>query len=213
MESACVFHPKHAYNVRTNGRIERFYVCCNNEAGSVGCQSMEVHVTNGHQFIETRTGFCRTQSRPDETPKAYALDCEMCFTELAFEICRITIIDFDGEVIYDKLVKPAAKIIDYVTKYSGIKETDLIGVTNTLKDVQQDIIELISAETFIIGHGLDSDFRALKLLHNRIIDTAFLYPHNRGLPFKKSLKTLAVNHLNRIIQEDGKCFSCLFLID
>ncbi|KAH7644802.1 rna exonuclease t-like protein [Dermatophagoides farinae] len=175
--SVCVFHPKHAYNLKTNGRIERFYVCCNNEAGSIGCQSMDVHVTKGHQFIETRTGFVRTISHPDETPKAYALDCEMCFTESASEVCRVTIIDFGGEVIYDKLVKPISKIIDYVTKYSGIKETDLIDVTNTLEDVQQDILKMISAESFIIGHGLDSDFRALKLLHDNIIDTAFLFPH------------------------------------
>lgn len=103
-------------------------------------------------------------------------------------------------------MKPISKIIDYVTKYSGIKETDLIDVTNTLEDVQQDILKMISAESFIIGHGLDSDFRALKLLHDHIIDTAFLFPHKRGLPFKKSLKTLAVDHLNRIIQEDGKIY-------
>nr|XP_027200651.1 putative exonuclease GOR [Dermatophagoides pteronyssinus] len=202
MESTCVFHPKHAYNIRTNGRIERFYVCCNNEAGSIGCQSMNVHITKGYQFIETRNGFCHTISRPTEIPKAYALDCEMCYTESACEICRITIINFNGEVIYDKLVKPKTKIIDYATKYSGINETDLLNVTNTLMDIQNDLKELISSETIIIGHGLDSDFRALKLIHKRIIDTTYLFPHKRGLPFKKSLKTLAVDHLNRIIQED-----------
>lgn len=42
-----------------------------------------------------------------------------------------------------------------------------------------------------MGHSLDSDLRALKLVHARVVDTAALYPSPRGSPFKQSLKGLA----------------------
>jgi len=42
-----------------------------------------------------------------------------------------------------------------------------------------------------VGHSIDSDLRALKLVHRRVIDTAALYPHPKGAPLKQSLKALA----------------------
>jgi len=40
----------------------------------------------------------------------------------------------------------------------------------------------------LVGHSIDSDLRALQIVHSRVIDTAALYPHPRGAPFKLSLK-------------------------
>lgn len=65
----------------------------------------------------------------------------------------------------------------------------------------------MAAESILIGHGLDSDFRALKLFHDRVVDTTYLYPHRQGLPMKRSLRMLASNFLNRIIQDSGKIFN------
>ena len=48
--------------------------------------------------------------------------------------------------------------------------------------------KVVGPDTFIIGHSLDSDFRALGISHQKVIDTAVLYPHTRGLPFKNSMK-------------------------
>lgn len=51
---------------------------------------------------------------------------------------------------------------------------------------------------------MESDFKALKLIHGCVVDTSVLYPHKMGPPMKRALKTLCIEHLKRIIQEDGK---------
>lgn len=36
-----------------------------------------------------------------------------------------------------------------------------------------------------------------------VVDTALVFPHRRGLPYKRSLKNLAREFLHRIIQDSG----------
>lgn len=62
--------------------------------------------------------------------------------------------------------------------------------------------KIIGPETILIGHSLDSDLRVLKLIHHNVIDTCALYPHCKGLPFKISLKKLAFDLLNKLIQDN-----------
>jgi RNA exonuclease 1 len=45
----------------------------------------------------------------------YTLDCEMCRTAKDLELTRISMINWDGEVVYDMLVKPPNPITDYLT--------------------------------------------------------------------------------------------------
>ena len=52
----------------------------------------------------------------------------------------------------------------------------------------------------LVGHGLENDFRALMLVHTLVIDTSDLYPHFFGLPYRRSLKSLAKSYLKRDIQ-------------
>lgn len=35
----------------------------------------------------------------------------------------------------------------------------------------------VSAETLLVGHALENDLRVLKMLHDRVLDTAIMYPH------------------------------------
>lgn len=62
---------------------------------------------------------------------------------------------------------------------------------------------MFNSKTILIGHSLESDFKALKLIHDCVVDTSVLYPHKMGPPMKRALKTLCIEHLKRIIQEDG----------
>lgn len=58
------------------------------------------------------------------------------------------------------------------------------GVTRTLRDAQREILTFVGPETYLVGHSLESDLRALKLIHRRLIDTSELYPSPRGTPYK-----------------------------
>lgn len=76
----------------------------------------------------------------------------------------------------------------------------MAGVTLSPRDVQADLLKLIAQETIMIGHSLENDLNALKLLHMRSVDTALLYPHPNGPPFKPALRVLTERLLGRRIQ-------------
>ena len=107
----------------------------------------------------------------------------------------------DGSVIYDKLVLPPRPITNYNTAHSGITAEQMRGVTTSLEDVQRDLLELVAAETILIGHSLENDLKRLKLLHAKCVDTVALYPHQRGPPYRTKLATLTEKFLGRKIQE------------
>lgn len=77
-------------------------------------------------------------------------------------------------------------------------------MTRTLRDVQAVLLSMFNSKSILVGHSLESDFKALKLIHDMVVDTSILYPHKMGPPKKRALKTLCIENLKRIIQEDGE---------
>lgn len=64
------------------------------------------------------------------------------------------------------------------------------------------LFSLIAPTTPLIGHGLENDLNAVRIVHPVIVDTALLYPHKAGLPYRNGLKQLMDYHLNRKIQQE-----------
>ncbi|XP_067369916.1 RNA exonuclease 1 homolog isoform X2 [Channa argus] len=125
-----------------------------------------------------------------------------CYTKQGLELTRVTVIDAEMKVIYDTFVKPESKVVDYNTRFSGVTEEDLETASITLRDVQAVLLCMFSAESILIGHSLESDLLALKLIHSSVVDTAIVFPHRLGLPYKRALKNLMADHLKRIIQDN-----------
>jgi RNA exonuclease 1 len=137
--------------------------------------------------------------------RVISVDCEMCKAENdEYVLTRVSLLDWDGTVVMDKLVKPDLAIKDYLTQYSGITAAMLKDVTTTLSDIQRELLELVTPRTILVGHSLNSDFNALKMTHPFLIDTGILYPHPRGPPYKQSLKWLAQKYLHREVQKGSK---------
>lgn len=54
---------------------------------------------------------------------------------------------------------------------------------------------------------MDSDLKALQITHTQCVDTAILFPHPRGFPYRIKLKELAETYLNITIQRNHSSFT------
>lgn len=192
VEVSCLYHW---------GRVssDSRYTCCNSAVGSRGCSTARNHVWSGTRpgMNGPLEGYVRARS-----PRGgvYAIDAEMCYTTAGLELASIAVIAADGRLVYKALVKPSSLVVDHNTRFSGIRPRDLARATKTLRDVQNDILGFVGTDTILIGHALDNDLRALKLLHSAVVDTCVLYPHARGFPLRRSLRALSAELLGRSIQ-------------
>lgn len=162
------------------------------------------HEIDSYTLLDAPDTWVETKKFDHEGSHTFALDCEFCQANGSKVLTRISLVNFQNEVVLDSLVKPREEITDYLTKYSGITEERLKGVSTSLKDIQNKLLGIVSSDDILIGHSLDSDLNVLKLKHPRIIDTAISYEHHRGPPLKPSLKWLASTYLGRLIQDGEK---------
>ncbi|KAI1502884.1 hypothetical protein F5X99DRAFT_146822 [Biscogniauxia marginata] len=164
------------------------------------------------------------------TDRAVCFDCEMGYTVYGLELIRITAVAWpNGEELLDILVQPVGEYMDLNTRYSGVRPEDmataeiwkkgddhrptLIPSSDPTKPPQRKLkiapspkvardllFSLIKPETPLIGHGLENDLNAARIIHPTCIDTVLLYPHRRGLPIRNGLKMLMETKLGRKIQ-------------
>uniref|UniRef100_A0AAZ3QZE2 Exonuclease domain-containing protein n=1 Tax=Oncorhynchus tshawytscha TaxID=74940 RepID=A0AAZ3QZE2_ONCTS len=196
----CNYHYGKGVEKKVPGGVETRYSCCEGVAGCPGCQVFKLHV---HDAVSL-DGFVSTLPRPASDkgcPGVFSVDCEMCYTTQGLELARVTVVNSSLQVIYDTFVKPDNDVIDYNTRFSGINEADVKGTSSSIRDVQETLLSFVSAETILIGYGLESDLCALKLLHGTVVDTSVSFPHRLGLPHKMTLHNLTADYLRRIIQE------------
>ncbi|XP_042343657.1 RNA exonuclease 1 homolog [Plectropomus leopardus] len=196
----CNYHYGKGVTKRVPGGVETRYSCCEGVMGAPGCQVFQLHV---HDSLSL-DGFVSTFSRrPSDIscPGVYSLDCEMCYTIHGLELSRVTVVSSSLQVVYDTFVRPDNEVIDYNTRFSGISEEDVKGNRTSLREVQTTLLSFINADTILIGHGLETDLCALKLLHGTVVDTSVVFPHRLGPPHKLTLNKLTAEYLRRIIQE------------
>nr|XP_035925883.1 RNA exonuclease 1 homolog isoform X1 [Halichoerus grypus] len=202
-EEECYYHWGRLRRNRVAGGWETQYTCCSAAIGSTGCQVAKQHVQDGRK--ENLEGFVKTFDKElseDAHPGVFALDCEMSYTTYGLELTRVTVVDTDMQVVYDTFVKPDNEIVDYNTRFSGVTEADLADTSISLRDVQAVLLSMFSADTVLIGHSLESDLLALKVIHSTVVDTSVLFPHRLGLPYKRSLRNLMADYLRQIIQDN-----------
>ncbi|XP_023945435.2 RNA exonuclease 1 homolog [Bicyclus anynana] len=193
----CIYHPNNKYRIRGEVR----YQCCSQDGTSDGCCIASSHVYEYVDF-ENLKGYVKTLPPEHDMDDygVYSLDCEMCYTTQGLDLTRVTVINSACKVVYETLVKPLHPIIDYNTRYSGITEEQMSEVRTTLLNVQATLLTMFNSKTILIGHSLESDFKALKLIHDTVIDTSVLYPHKMGPPYKRALRNLSSEYLKKIIQ-------------
>ncbi|XP_069943651.1 uncharacterized protein [Cherax quadricarinatus] len=202
---ACQYHPKKV-TIRKDGQLH--YLCCNKMKGVQGCTRVPMHVyhnlklgVNGplDGFIPTRGGGGK---------KVLGLDCEMVFTTEGFELARVTLASITGNVLLDLYVKPMGQVFDYNTQFSGITARHM-NQALLFTEAREKILNLVSGSTILIGHSLEGDLAALRMVHRNVIDTALFFkaPQNSQsvgpVVNKQSLKSLVKRYLGRDIQKNG----------
>lgn len=197
----CIYHWGRAYMTRVGKGWEKRYSCCQERVGVEGCSVCDTHVHADNKL--ERNGYVRTLLKsppPDGNCGIFTLDCEMSYTTNGLELTRVSVLDVSCDLVYDTFVQPSGRVLDYNTRWSGITEEHLNGVKTTIRDVQATFLSKFSSDTILMGHSLESDLVALRIIHETVVDTAIVFPHKRGFPYKRSLKNVASENLGLIIQ-------------
>ncbi|KAL7327594.1 RNA exonuclease 3 [Mucor circinelloides] len=198
---ACVYHPNRIRMMKVDGLKEKVYACCEDPLGSVGCtRGPHVYKDEDTAVLHQKIPYVKAPPRTnsDRRQRLVALDCEMGYTTAGMELIRLTAVDEDMKVLVDELVLPYNMIVDLNSHYSGI--TTLKGVKFDLDGLRKELFKYIDQDTIIVGHGLENDLNALRIVHTNVIDTVALFPHKNGLPYRNSLRGLTAAHLKKFIQ-------------
>ena len=106
----------------------------------------------------------------DGQGKVFALDCEIVKTARKEEQCKINIVDHTGQICYASLTKLPVLVIDYSTDTRPLAEEDLDTVTNTLKDLEDNLASFVLSKDVTVGRRLNVDLVVLHQQHRIGVD-------------------------------------------
>lgn len=82
-------------------------------------------------------------------------------------LARCSVVNYDGDVVYDKFIKPPEPITDYRTDVSGILP-EHVESESAVPFVQcQRTVSVLLKSRIVVGHSVESDLQALLLHHPR----------------------------------------------
>ncbi|MCJ1442436.1 MAG: RNA exonuclease 3 [Stictis urceolatum] len=212
---------------------DKQYTCCKQELGTSGCVEAESHVfkASAAKRLELVMPFEKTPT-PGPNPvaaNAVCFDCEMGYTTQGMELIRLTVTEWPtGKALIDVLVRPLGEILDLNSRFSGVWPADFtsavaftpkkatkqhsshkddkkgpLSIVETPAAARNLLFANLTTTTPLVGHAIENDLNAVRIIHPTIIDTVLLYPHPAGLPVRYGLKVLAKQHLSMDIQTGG----------
>jgi RNA exonuclease 4 len=147
-----------------------------------------------------------SQSRKKSDNEKYvALDCEMVEGKsIEHMLARVSIVDFEGRVLYDAYVKPQEDVVDYRTSITGITKETLRRRGEPVKVVRSRVVEILK-DKIVIGHAVHHDFEALDIprpedsnVRDTVTNSALRPPNRKQTP---SLRLLSEYWLDKTVQE------------
>ena len=210
---------------------ESVYLCCNEVVGrSAGCTTAVTHVFKVAEAKRLALILAFEETPGNEALEgkstAVCFDCEMGYTTHGMELIRLTATSWPfGSVLLDTLVRPLGEVLDLNSRYSGVWPADYtsalpsdtassstaanrdqrsLPIASSPAAARSLLFKFISPSTPLIGHALENDLNATRIIHPCIIDTCLLYPHVRGLPMRHGLKHLMKKYLDKDVQVNNE---------
>jgi len=208
----CVYHWGRRFTSKADGERRRIWSCCSKSDDDPGGCSRGSHVfyESKPEDLHRRHAFSHTRStlpagEKDTALDIVALDCEMIYSTGGMRVARVSVVDSSGKEIYDELVRmdDGVEVIDFNTRFSGITEEAYAEAVLDLASTREALDAFINSDTIIIGHALENDLKTLRMIHHRCVDTAIMFPHRAGPPYRNSLRNLVKEHLGKVIQAGG----------
>jgi RNA exonuclease 1 len=209
--SFCKHHPGKKSKTG-NDRSSIIYNCCGAPLKSEPCSTARIHVYNPAklppQMLLERWSFFTLApadpSRGNDSFGVFAMDFEMVYLEDGTStLARVSVVDYwdDQKIVADFLVKPSVPIFDYNTRFSGITEESFIKEPyKSMDETKEWFCNNFTQHDIFIGHSLENDLIALRLIHKRVIDTSILF-FDAPAGKKISLERLTAKHVKAFIQD------------
>lgn len=137
---------------------------------------------------------------PQSLPrKMVAIDCEMVGTGpkgRVSSLARCSIVNYNGDVLYDEYIRPPCYIVDYRTRWSGIRKCHMVNAT-PFKTARSQILKILSGKV-VVGHAIHNDYKALQYFHPKSLtrDTSQIPLLNRKADCPENV-TLSLKHLTK----------------
>ncbi|KAL8687399.1 MAG: hypothetical protein Q9218_006416 [Villophora microphyllina] len=228
----CTYHwakPRRPPTVKGDKPQDLTYACCDQTLGtSAGCTEAHSHVfkISDPKRLALIMPFMHTPiPKSTDLPGAVCFDCEMGYTTLGMELIRLTATAWpDGREVLDVLVRPLGEVLDLNSRFSGVwpenyakavpydnpliengsaDDAAALKLVDSPAKARELLFELLTPRTPLMGHALENDLNASRILHPVIVDTCLVFPHPRGLPLRFGLKMLTKRYLDRDIQMGG----------
>jgi RNA exonuclease 4 len=104
-------------------------------------------------------------SHKRRSQRCFALDCEMVGVgpKSTSDLARVSIVDSDGNCVFDTFVKVDERVTGYRTEFSGIRLEDLLSKDALpFGEVRLKVRKILNG-CILVGHGLENDLKILNL--------------------------------------------------
>ncbi|KAM6106394.1 interferon-stimulated 20 kDa exonuclease-like 2 [Pterocles gutturalis] len=151
---------------------------------------------------------------PARPSRVVAVDCEMVGTGPGggtSALARCSVVGYEGDVLYDRYIRPAAPIVDYRTRWSGVRPRHMASAV-PFAQARPEILRLFAGK-IVVGHAIHNDFKALKYFHPKALtrDTSKIPLLNRKGGFPENVAVSLKRLVKELLHEDiqvGKSGHC-----
>ncbi|KAF7347898.1 hypothetical protein MVEN_01547700 [Mycena venus] len=121
-------------------------------------------------------------------------------------LARIVVVNFHGELLLDKFVRPTMEVVDFREATTGIKNWQLFSKEAVAFNVLQQYVATLMRGKIVVGHGIWNDLSVLGIPHPAVgtRDVALYQPFRNALRSPHQivgLQTLCWQLMRRRCQE------------